>query len=356
MTNLDNPGCFQQIDPQDMIGFIRDLPEQFEAAWQRAQALDLPEAFSHVTQVILCGMGGSAIGADLLAAMVSEECRVPLFVSRGYDLPAFVGGPETLVIAISKSGNTEETLNAFQLAAEQGTHLLAITTGGQLTNLAEQFKAALWTFSYPSQPRAALGWLYGLLIGAFFRMGLIRDYAPDVVEAVTLMRSQSREFGAEVPTERNRAKRLASQLLDRLPVIWGAGLLEPVARRWKTQLNENAKTWAHFEGMPELNHNAVEGLGHPSFMPQLTVVQLLSSRYDGERVARRHTITREILLEKGISVQTVEAHGESRLAHQLTVLYLGDYVSFYLAMAYQEDPTPVRSIDLLKQRLAAADM
>jgi glucose/mannose-6-phosphate isomerase len=355
MTNLDHHHEFHAIDPQDMMSYIVDFPDQLEKAWQHAQGLDLPTGFENVGRVVLCGMGGSAIGADLLAEMAADGCRVPLTIVRGYELPAFARGPETLVVAISKSGNTEETLAAFCTAAERDARLLAITTGGQLADLSRQFGGACWTFSYDSQPRAALGWLYGLLLPAFCRMSFGRSYADDLAEAIALMRTQSQEFGPEIPTAQNAAKQIAARLAGRLPVIWGAGLLEPVARRWKTQLNENAKTWAHFEVMPELNHNAVVGFDHPEMIRQFTVVQLLSPRYDGKRVGKRHTITREMLAAENIPVETVEARGESRLTHQLTALYQGDYVSYYLAMVNRVDPTPVKSIDYLKGRLAEAD-
>jgi glucose/mannose-6-phosphate isomerase len=352
MTTLDNHNAFRQIDPQDMLGYIADFPSQLEKAWGHAQSLALPNGFERVKQAVLCGMGGSAIGADLLAEMAADGCRIPLTIVRGYELPAFAHGPETLVVAISKSGSTEETLAAFRAAEERGACLFALTTGGQLADLTRQSGGAVWTFTYDSQPRAALGWLYGLLIAAFCRMDFVRDCADDLTEAVALMRAQSQEFGAEVPTAENPAKQIAEHLAERLPIIWGAGLLGPVARRWKTQLNENAKTWAHFEVMPELNHNAVVGFDHPDLIRQFTVIQLLSPRYDGKRVGKRHTITREMLAAKGIPVETVEARGESRLANQLTALYKGDYVSYYLAMVNREDPTPVKSIDYLKGRLA----
>jgi glucose/mannose-6-phosphate isomerase len=355
MTNLDHHHEFHTIDPQNMMGYIADFPNQLEKAWQHAQTLDLPTGSENIGRAVFCGMGGSAIGADLLAEMAADGCRIPLSTVRGYELPAFARGPETLVVAISKSGNTEETLAAFGAAAERGARLLAITTGGRLADLTRQFGGACWTFSYDSQPRAALGWLYGLLLAVLCRMGFVRDCADDLAEATALMRAQSREFGPEIPTAQNPAKQIAAGLAGRLPVIWGAGLLEPVARRWKTQLNENAKTWAHFEAMPELNHNAVVGFDHPELIRQFTVIQLLSSRYDGKRVGKRHSITREMLAAKDIPVVAVEASGESRLAHQLTVLYQGDYVSYYLAMVNGVDPTPVKSIDYLKGRLAEAD-
>jgi glucose/mannose-6-phosphate isomerase len=158
---------------------------------------------------------------------------------------------------------------------------------------------------------------------------------------------------AATPAVKNPAKRLAGQLIDRIPVIWGAGLLAPVARRWKTQLNENAKTCAHFEIMPELNHNTVVGVMFPDDMLRhVAVVQLTAPEYQHPRVALRFDLTRELLLQEAIAVDVVQARGASPLAQQMTAIQYGDYVSYYLAMAYGVDPTPIPPIEMLKERLA----
>jgi len=296
-------------------------------------------------------MGGSAIGGDLLAALVAGECPCPILVQRGYELPAFVSGPETLVIGCSHSGNTEETLSAFGQARQRGTALLALTTGGEISRLADGWGAPVLRYAYDSQPRAALGYSFILLVNLLCHLGCTADKTADLSEAVEVMRVLQTEIGPAVPVVTNPAKRLAGQLMERLPVVYGAGLMEPVARRWKTQLNENAKRWAFFEPMPELNHNAVVGYERSERLRAWGSVIMLRSRYDSQRIQARWRITRELLLHEGVVADQVQARGQSRLAQMLSLIHYGDLMSVYLALASNVDPTPVTPIAYLKEQL-----
>jgi glucose/mannose-6-phosphate isomerase len=348
---------FSAIDTQNMLGHIDALPDHFESAWARAKALVLPDNLRNVERVVVSGMGGSAISGDLLAALVADSCPIPIMVNRGYDLPAYVRGAETLFIAMSFSGTTEETLSATQQAIARGTRLLAITIGGDLGSMVEQAGGTVWTFNYESQPRAAVGWLYGMLLGAATRLGLAQVTDEEIDETVTRMRRDGEAWTASSPTGRNPAKRIAGQLMDCIPIIWGAGVLAPVARRWKTQLNENAKTSAFFEEMPELNHNAVVGILTPEEMMnrhKLQIVQLVSRQHDHPRVALRHAATENLLREAGVITEVIKARGESKLNQQMNLVQYGDYISYFLAMAYGVDPTPIPPIVMLKQKLAEA--
>jgi glucose/mannose-6-phosphate isomerase len=355
IVNLDDLDYFKQIDAQNMLGHIDDLPLQLAGAWEHALSVSLPLDAGGVRQIAVCGMGGSSISGELLAALVADTCQVPIISVQTYDLPASVCGPDTLVIAISHSGNTEETLAATRQAIDRGARLLAITTGGALARMVVEAGGAAPVYQYASQPRAALGWLYGQVLGYLSRLGLIDDMQAAVEESIDLLRRGIRGMGAENRTSRNVAKRMAGQLVGRIPVIWGAGLLAPVARRWKTQINENAKSVAYAETMPELNHNAVVGLEFPDpLLRKTAVVQLLSERYDHPRVALRHQATFELLLREAVMADQVKARGETRLAQQLNLIQFGDYVSYYLAMAYGIDPTPVENIAAIKEQLAAS--
>jgi glucose/mannose-6-phosphate isomerase len=346
---------FRAIDTQNMLGHIDALPDHFEGAWTRAKSLALPDELRGVERVVIAGMGGSAISGDLLAALVADTCPVPIVVNRGYDLPAYVRGKESLFIAMSFSGTTEETLSATQQATERGTRLLAITTGGELAPMVERAGGTVWTFDFNSQPRAAVGWLYGMLLGAATRLGFAQVMDEEVNDTLSRMRRDSEVWTANSPTGRNPAKRIAGQLMDCIPIIWGAGIMAPVARRWKTQLNENAKTSAYFEEMPELNHNAVVGILTPEEMMnrhKLQIVQLVSRQYDHPRVALRHAATENLLREAGVITEVIKARGESKLTQQMNMVQYGDYISYFLAMAYGVDPTPIPPIVMLKQRLA----
>ncbi len=352
--NLDDPMLFSELDPSGMIERIGELPQQCRAAWALAQGIELPPAYGEVRHVVILGMGGSAIGGALLQGLVAGECAVPITVVRGYTLPAFVRGPRILVIACSYSGNTEETLSAFGEGLARGARLAAITTGGKLAALAQERGVPLVRFDYRSQPRAALGYSFALLLGLLCRLGLLRDYSADLEEAGRVMETWQAEIGPDVPTPRNAAKSLAGRLVDRLPVAYGAGFLSTVANRWKTQFNENSKHWAFFEEMSELHHNAVVGLGIPQAVRDQAVVLMLRSSLDHPRVQVRWEVTRELLLREGVAAETLQGRGESRLAQMLSLIHFGDYASFYLAMLNGVDPTPVETIAFLKQRLAEA--
>ena len=351
MVDLDNWALFHEIDPDDMLGRIAELPQQCRHAWANVQSLELPPEYRQVNHIVVLGMGGSAIGGDLLRALAEPECALPIATNRDYTVPAFVNA-ETLVIASSYSGNTEETLAAFEEASKRGTALIAITTDGKLAQRAQELGVALVTFRYQSQPRAALGYSLVSLIGVVQKLGFIGDKAADLEEAIAVMESLQEEIRETVPVTENPAKQLAKRLYGHLAVVYGAGYLAEVAHRWKTQLNENAKAWSFFEQLPELNHNTVVGYQFPEKLAERTLVVMLVSSLDHPRHKARFQVTQEILTRRGVARETIEARGESPLAQMLSAIHFGDYVSYYLAMLYEVDPTPVQVIDYLKGRLA----
>jgi glucose/mannose-6-phosphate isomerase len=352
--NLDDSTHFGELDASGMLDDVSELPEQCRKAWALAQELKWPSAYSDVRHVAILGMGGSAIGGALLRGLVAGDCPVPVTIVRDYTLPASVRGPDCLVIGCSYSGNTEETLSALTEALDQGVRPVAITTGGRLAALAQDRGIPLLRFDYRSQPRAALGYSFTLLLGLFCRLGLVPDYSADLGEAIRVMETWQAEIGPEVPTARNAAKSLAGQLSNRLPVAFGAGFLAAVANRWKTQFNENSKHWAFFGALPEFHHNTVVGLGiHPSVRERVFVL-MLRSNLDHPRVQVRWEVTRELFLRERVAAETLRGRGESRLAQMLSLIHFGDYVSFYLAMLNGVDPTPVETIVFLKRRLSEA--
>jgi glucose/mannose-6-phosphate isomerase len=350
---------YAALDPQDMIQHIDALPDQFADAWASGGAQTLPADWTGFRQIVIAGMGGSAISGDLLAALIEPTAQIPVRVVRGYDLPPYLTGPETLLIALSFSGTTEETLSATQAAIARGVPVLAITTGGDLAPLAADAGGVVWPIDYSSQPRAALGWLYGLTLAAAAKLGLApADIAAQIDESLALMRRMRDLLTVASPTSRNPGKRVAGQMMDRIPVIWASGLLLPVARRWKTQFNENAKTGAYYEDMPELNHNSVVGILAPGELidrHKVQIVQLTSAEYDHPRVTIRHEATTMLLRQAGLICEVVKARGESRLAQQMNLIQFGDYVSYYLAASYGVDPTPIEPIMMLKEMLAKAE-
>lgn len=348
--NLDDFKGFKELDEQNMLADIDALPEQLEDAWEASKRLPLG-GISGVKQIVIAGMGGSAIGADLIASYVATMAVVPVIVWRDYDLPAFAAGEQTLVIASSHSGNTEETLSAFEAAWESSAQVLAITTGGELAHRAADVGVPVWRFGHDGQPRAAVGYGFGFLLGLLTRLGLIPDPEHELVETLGALREQRGRISANIPVVDNPAKRMAGQLMGRWPTILGAGVLAPVARRWRCQIAELAKAVAQFELLPEADHNMVAGVEHPEALFGQTMLVFLKGEAGHARNELRVDITREVLMLEGFNTDVIEAQGESRLAQQWTALHFGDYTSYYLAMAYDVDPTPVSAIEDLKRRL-----
>jgi glucose/mannose-6-phosphate isomerase len=351
--DLNNLSVMKQLDHQNMLGEIDNLPDQLQSAWELGQSQPLPEADS-IQRVLIAGMGGSAIGADLLAAYAADACPLPVTVHRDYGLPAFADGPGTLVIASSHSGNTEETLEAFDAALEAGCTLLAVCTGGELEKRARTHKVPTWKFNHQGQPRAAVGFSFGLLLAAFARLGLVPDPAIDVAETVAVMKDQQKSLRAEVPLEQNPAKRMSGQLVGRWVNVYGAGILAPVARRWKGQVNELAKAGAGFENLPEADHNALAALVNPADTLSRTMTLFIRCPSDHPRNRLRLDLTRQGFMLEGLNTDFYDARGDSPLAHIWTTLHFGDYNAYYLAMAYGADPTPVESLQNFKAAMKAA--
>lgn len=356
--DLDDLSFLKQLDTQDMLAHIAGLPDQLQAAWDLSQTQPfdgLESSGDSLRQVIICGMGGSAIGADLVAATVMDTCPVPIIVHRDYGLPGFAKGPETLVICSSHSGNTEETLDAFETAQENGCHILAISTGGKLSEKARAAGYPVWTFEHKGQPRAAVGFSFGLILGALSRLGLVNEAGVNVDGAVAAMKSQAAALGPEITVFQNPAKRMAGQLMGRWITVVGAGALTPVARRWKGQFNEVAKAAANFEFIPEADHNTLAGLLNPADVLQSHVVGIfLRAPSDHPRNRLRLDMTRQAYMLEGLSIDGYTAKGDTLLAHIWTALNFGDYVSYYLALAYGVDPTPVDALENLKAALKNA--
>jgi glucose/mannose-6-phosphate isomerase len=349
-VNLDDLQMMRQLDSQNMLAEIDSLPAQLETAWSLGKIQPLPE-ISGIQQVIIPGMGGSAIGADLLAAWVAPTCPIPVFVQRDYGLPAWARGPETLVIACSHSGNTEETLDAFKAGLRNKCRLMAIATGGKLAEQAAREKVPLWKFDHRGQPRAAVGYSFGLLLAVFFRLGLIPDPVQELVDAVAAMEKQQKTLRADIPVTQNPAKRLAGQLVGRWVNIYGSGCLAPVARRWKGQINEIAKAGAGFEVLPEGDHNALAGLLNPPELLSSTKTIFLHAASDHPRNHQRVELTRREFMVEGLNTDDYEAQGRTRLAHIWTTLHFGDYVAYFLAIAYGADPTPVAVLENFKEAM-----
>ena len=349
--NLDDPKVYNQYDPEGMLARIKEMPWQCQQAWQAAMSFNLPADYTEVDKVIILGMGGSAIGGDLVRSLAASEARVPVLVHRDYGLPAFVDD-RTLVIASSYSGNTEEILSAFEPALKTGAKKLVMTTGGRLQAIAEENNIPVFKIDYKAQPRAALGFSFLPTLGCLQKLGFLSDKSADVAETVQVLEALSAKLDETSPLAGNPAKQLAQRLYGCLTVIYGAGILAETAHRWKTQVNENGKAWAFYEVFPELNHNATVGYPFPEELASRIRVILLRAPSLNQRVQLRYEVTCELLDRAGIAHEFVDSEGSSLLSQMMSLVLFGDFASYYLAILYRVDPSPVEVINYLKERLS----
>jgi len=343
----------------DTLGFldaVAGLPEQLDAAHRTAvdaipaSALPAPDS---VRNVVVMGMGGSGISGDVVAAAYNDQIPVPVTVLKRYRVPAFVG-PGTLALAISYSGDTEETVSMARAAADAGAALVAVSCGGALAGLARDAGGLHVPCPTGYMPRAALGALVAPIVVALGRLGMVAHGDLDLDEAVEVLSRRRDACRPDVPAPANPARELA-RLVDRtFPLFYGGGALGAVAAyRWKCDVNENAKAPAFWAAYPELDHNEICGWGqHGDATRQVITLVELRHGFEHGQLARRFEITRGIVEEAVNQVLEARAEGTSRLAQLLDLMYLGDWVSCYLALDAGVDPGPIEAIARLKGALA----
>lgn len=351
---LDDVAGLDRRDPGGMLHQIGQLPVQMETAWGLTRELNLPDGFPSSRAVALLGMGGSGVAGDIVRAVFSDRLKVPLVSVRDYELPAWVDR-ETLVVATSHSGSTEETISALSAALERRCPVAVITTGGPLGDVAARVNLPRLIYPNQTSPRAALGYTLVLLAGLLERAGLIELSEAEVRAAAAASAAVWRACEPGVATEGNLAKQLAWTLVDRLPVVEAGGFLAPVATRWKTQFNENAKSAAVAEALPEATHNTVVGYEQPDGLRDHLYVVFLAGSFDHPRNGMRLSLSTELLAAAGIAYQVVPLGGDSRFEQACWAISLGDHVSAYLGLLYGVDPTPVEAISHVKAGMKAAD-
>jgi glucose/mannose-6-phosphate isomerase len=352
MVDLDDLEVLH-VDRSGMLDLLLDLPTQVQTGERLGDSADLPLA-ADVRAIVVTGLGGSSIAGDLLRSYLHPECRVPVIVNRNYGLPAFVG-PQTLVYVVSYSGDTEETLSAFEAACARGAKILAITSGGRLAQLADQARVPCVQVNGDLPPRATLGYLFTSMLVILARLGLIADQKAPLAETLEVLRELGAQYRPGIETFRNLPKALARDLHGTLPLIYGVqDFSDVVAYRWRTQLNENSKVLASHQAFPELNHNEVVGWQGPLHDALAVWVVLLRDAQEMGRMAQQIDITKAFLQERAAGITEVWSQGHSRLARLFSLLYTGDFTSYYLALLRGVDPKPVEAIDRLKQQLTSA--
>jgi glucose/mannose-6-phosphate isomerase len=356
---LDDNAAMAALDPDGYMGLTLAFPDQCRRAHSIAEEFlrraALPE--QGVSQVVVTGLGGSAIGGDLLRS-VAEECgRVPVIVNRDYDLPHFVGG-DTLVLAASYSGNTEETLSAYRQARARGARIVAVTSGGALAEMAAEEGVPVCFIPGGQPPRASTGYMFFPMLAVLGACGLLTRDLGEVDAAFGLLDRYRQAYGPEVPTAANPAKQLAVELHGRIPVVYGSqGYRSVIAVRWKGQFNENAKQHAFANGFPEQNHNEILAwtlAGRQASNWSVVYLRDPDEPREAPRIARRVEVTKDIV-DGAARQHEVWAEGRTLLEKMFSLFYFGDFVTVYVAYLNGIDPTDIAGIDRLKAELAKMD-
>ncbi|MEM4293672.1 MAG: bifunctional phosphoglucose/phosphomannose isomerase [Thermoplasmata archaeon] len=348
MVDMDDVEGMKKVDISGLLPLTVRFPEQIEEAMDIA--MHSLAGFSYKPEkIVICGMGGSAIGGDITAAWAFDKARVPIFVVRDYFLPAF-SDENTLVIAASYSGNTEETISGFEDALRRKCKVVTISSGGLLEKKAKENGVLHIKIPSGMPPRGATAYMLVPQLLILEACG-IAPCGEELKESVEVCKGLRENLRPETPVEKNQAKIIAKKILGSIPNVFGMGISAPIAKRWRTQINENSKMIAREDVFPELNHNDTVGWsGDP--MPERFSVIILRHRGEFERNRMRIEITKELVLKRSREIIEVWATGASDLAKMLSLMYIGDFVSIYLAMLRDIDPTPVPVIENLKKLLA----
>jgi glucose/mannose-6-phosphate isomerase len=349
---LDDPVALRAGDPAGMLAAFTGLGDQLRAAYEVARSAGIPFAGA-VRSVTFCAMGGSAAAGDAVAAAFGDRVRVPLLTLRGYRVPGGYGADD-LVLCVSYSGNTEETVAALAAARDRGTSVIAVCGGGRLADRAREADSPVVRIPADAPvPRAGLGGLVGGVVGALAGTGILSGVDGDVATAADVVAGLARELGPDAPAAANEAKDLATWVGDRLPVVWGSeGVSAAAAWRWKTAFNENAELPAFASALPELDHHEIVGWSENRGRGFC----LLILREEGEHqsVQARLDATLEEMSGAGLEWREVRARGETPLSRYLSLALVGDLASAYHGLARGIDPAAMDSLTRVKARLSEA--
>ncbi len=340
------------IDSENRFDDLANLYKQIERTVEIFKGIEIPIEKSGINNIVFSGMGGSSIGGALTKDYLYTEIDLPFITIRNYDIPKFVG-KNTLIFVSSYSGNTEETIDIYNKARQTGANIISITSGGKLKDIS--LKDNIPTITIPSgmPPRYAIGYSFAVPLIALSKIGIIGDKSSEIEETINILKSQSKEFSEMDYPEKNPALILANKLINKLPVIYcSEQFFGSVGYRWKCQFCENSKRMAYNNYFTELNHNEIIGWEWKKFQTVEPVIIILTDKEINKRILKTIDITISILKEENIQTELIYSKGESLLARIFSLLYLGDFTSYYLAIINKIDPTPINKIMVLKERLS----
>lgn len=355
MTNIDLVDEIRALDKSNLLGSIIALPDQVEDTWNKMVKNEIPTECSLCKNVVVSGMGGSALGGRIVDSLITDRARTPIEVFTEFKLPNYVN-KDTLVILSSYSGNTEETLSAGHEALNRGATIFGIATDGKLKEFLEQNNLKSFIidpkFNPSNQPRMGLGYSIATVLAILAKCEFINLLDTEVTEAITTTREFITEFGVENPTEKNIAKSIATKFKGKIPVLFASEHLLGISHAFKNQLNENSKTFSLLFDIPEANHHLMEGLRNPAEAKSFFQFLFFESELYSKEVQRRYPVTKEVVEKNEVSLASYNLRSKKKLNQIFEVLALGSFVSFYLSMLYGLDPTPIPWVDYFKKQLA----
>ena len=354
MKNLDDLKLIDKTDPKGMLGLIECFPGQCEKGRVIAKEFNLKPDYlegREIHNIMVTGLGGSAIGGDLLRTYLLNSLNIPILVNRNYHLPLLVG-KNTLLVTVSYSGNTEETLSAYEEGKVKGAKIVALTSGGKLLENCKKDGVPALVIPGGLPPRASMGYQFTCLVGLLEKLGIINDKTLDFKETIDVLKSMFNGLNRAIPASKNLAKNIAEHLYGKVPVVYASqDLMDVAALRWKDQFNENSKTYAVSNVFPELNHNEIVGWEVPGKILKNFEVIFIRDKQEHPQVKKRFEITSGLIKDKASAIIEIWAKGECMLARLMSAIYLGDFVSVYLAILNGVDPLPVERIEALKKQL-----
>lgn len=354
MADINLPAAIKKLDSKNLTGSIEQLDNQCEQVFEEIAKLQINPDFAKVEKIVVCGMGGSALGADVIKSLYFSELKVPLEIINDYSLSGHIN-EKTLVILSSYSGTTEEVLAAYKEARIRGARIVVITSGGDLGELVKSGEVAGYIFEpkfNPSgQPRMGLGYSILSQVLILAKLGFLKFEQNDLNKILVAIRKINSLSNIDVATENNLAKQTAQKLANKIPFLFASEHLVGNIHVFANQINENAKVLSCYFTLPEANHHLIEGLPSTDEIQKNVGFFFLRSDLYSPRVLKRYEITKVLAEKNGIETVVFEPQSQSKLEQVFEFLTFGSWISFYLAMLYDRDPSPIPNVDFLKAEM-----
>src|SRR5258706_1686671 len=351
---LDDLKKITELDKGNILSSIERLPEQIEDAWKAISNLEIPLEYKYTKNIVVAGMGGSALGGRIVHFLEFKNLRAPIEVVTNYHLPNYVNS-DTLVILSSYFGTTEETISSAHEAIKKNAKIIGITTGGKLFEILSRENYPIYKINAhnnPSgQPRMGLGYSVSGILGILSKLDFINTNHEDIRKSVISTEKFVKEFGIRTHSNENMAKKIAQKLSSKIPVIITSEHLVGSSHAFKNQLNENSKTFSmHFE-ISELNHHLMEGLKYPAKSKELIHFLFIESKNYYERILKRYPITQDVIKQNKFDYEVYKTVSSERIEEVFEILVMGSYISFYIAMLHGINPSPIPWVDYFKEKM-----